>query len=65
MLKEGDLAIVNTDEGRFYKGCEVVVLLNITELAKKMNDDKPYYVQTKDGQCTGWYAEEELDKVEV
>ena len=64
MLKEGDLAVVNTDDGRFYKGCEVEVLLNITDLAKKMNDNEPYYVKTKDGQCTAWYAEDDLVKVE-
>lgn len=64
MLKVGDKAIVKNDDGRFFKGCRVVVKLNMSEKAKKYGDKKPLYVQTENGQCCGWYAEENLEKVE-
>lgn len=64
MLRSGDSVIVKNDNGRFYKGCEVVVVLNMTEKAKRVGDNKPIYVRTKDGLCCAWYAENDLQKVE-
>lgn len=63
MLKVGDKAIVRNDDGRFFKGCRVVVLLDMTEKAKKYGDNKPLYVQTDGGSCCAWYAKEDLQKV--
>lgn len=42
MLKVGDTAIVNTDDGRLYKGCEVVILLDMGEKAKRVGDLKAF-----------------------
>ena len=64
MLKVGDNVIVKNDDGRFFKGCEVVVVLNMTEKAKRVGDDRPIYVRMKDGQCCAWYGEADLQKVE-
>ena len=62
MLKEGDKCVVRNDKGRFFKGCKVTILLDMTEKAKKYGDTKPYYVQTE-GQCCAWYAGEDLKKI--
>ena len=63
MLKQGDKAIVLNDDGRFFKGCQVVILLDMSEKAERVGDDKPFYVQTDGGQCTAWYGEEDLQKI--
>ena len=60
MLKVGDTAIVNTDDGRLYKGCEVVILLDMGEKAKRVGDPKSVYVRTKDGNCCAWYDPADL-----
>lgn len=60
MLKAGDKAIVNTDEGgSFYKGKRVVVVRVLSD-----NFTHPIRVRAEDGNCECWYAEYELKKVD-
>ena len=64
MLKVGDKAVVRNDNGKFFKGCEVTILLDMTEKGKAYGDDEPFYVQTDGGKCCAWYSESDLQKVE-
>lgn len=60
MLKEGDKAIVRTnDGGHFYAGKHVVVIRVLSDIHKK-----PIRVKAEYGNCESWYAESDLQKVE-
>ena len=61
MLKEGDRAIVKTDDGgHFYKGKHVVVMQVLSDTF-----EAPIRVKAEFGQVEGWYAESDLQKVEA
>lgn len=60
MLKEGDKAIVKTDDGgHFYKGKHVVVIRVLPDTF-----DSPIRVKAEYGQVESWYSEVDLQKVE-